>query len=294
MKQRISYKKIFQEPLVHFLIIGGLIFLINTLWGNSNYIPDDNEIHISAAKVEALASQYSMQMGRPAEEQEIKSFINGIIRNEVLSREAKLLGLDDDDVVITRRLVQKMEFMTSELMYIETPSDSVLQLYYQNNLSRYSTQPTISFHQLYIKSHDLNEHELKQKANRIIQAIEEEQLPPEKARLLGDNTMLSGYFVDLTAAQVRQYLGEIEFARSIDSIPMNAWHGPYLSQFGHHLVYIDRRKESTNLNFEQIKRRIENDYLDEERDKASVAIFEEMKGRYILKVDEELKPYYND
>ena len=43
------------------------------------------------------------------------------IREEVLSREALALGLDRDDTIVRRRLAQKMEFLTDDIVVAAEP-----------------------------------------------------------------------------------------------------------------------------------------------------------------------------
>jgi len=75
-------KKIVHEPILHFLIIGGIIFLSYELFGTEEYLPQNNVIQVSTSSVENYVKQYSAQMGRAATEDEIRGFIEKHIRDE--------------------------------------------------------------------------------------------------------------------------------------------------------------------------------------------------------------------
>ena len=53
---------------------------------------------------------------RPPTREELEGLIRDRVREEVYYREALALGLDKDDMVIRRRLRQKMEFVTDDVV----------------------------------------------------------------------------------------------------------------------------------------------------------------------------------
>jgi len=58
------------------------------------------------------------------------------VKEEILSREAVKLGLDQNDTVIRRRLQQKMEFVAEDFAATSEPTDAELADYFANNLVR--------------------------------------------------------------------------------------------------------------------------------------------------------------
>ena len=49
-------------------------------------------------------------MGRQPNNDEVTRIIDNLVNEEVLYREALILGLDKDDIIIKRRLAQKINF----------------------------------------------------------------------------------------------------------------------------------------------------------------------------------------
>ena len=68
----------------------------------------DRHIVVTAAKRQWLDEHLQRQWRRPPTAEESDRFVADFVREEVLYREAVALGLDRDDLVVRRRLVQKM------------------------------------------------------------------------------------------------------------------------------------------------------------------------------------------
>ena len=64
-------------------------------------------------------------------------------------REGKALGLDRDDIVIRRRLRQKMEFVAED-MGVAEPSDDQLTAYLTSNAERFKSEDRVTFSHIYL------------------------------------------------------------------------------------------------------------------------------------------------
>jgi hypothetical protein len=107
-------KRFLKEPLVHFLAAGLALFV---LFGIVNRDEPDEDPNVVTVDREALLTfvQYRIKAFNPTlaaeklnslSEEELQRLIDDYVREEVLHREATALGLDEDDYVIRRRLVQ--------------------------------------------------------------------------------------------------------------------------------------------------------------------------------------------
>ncbi len=118
---------LFREPLLHFLIAGALIFALGTLLDRSpNNGINGNRIQIAAPEIQRLREVWTRQWGHAPDSSQMKNLIDDYIREEILYREALASGLDKDDTIIRRRLVEKMEFLSQELASTP-PSEKDLQ-----------------------------------------------------------------------------------------------------------------------------------------------------------------------
>jgi len=285
--------KIIREPLFHFFIIGGLIFLLNNLWGNRDYIPSDNEINVTANRIETRVNQWSVQMGRSATQDEIRGFIEEYIRDEVLNREAKLLGLDKNDIVVRRRLAQKMAFMSSEFILIDPADDEQLLSYFYSNINKYIQPATVSFFQVYINSRELSDNEIDSKAKSIKARLILEKVATDNLSNYGDMSLLSDFYSAMTADEINKVFGVPDFTDEIINIPGQTWDGPFESGYGHHLIFIVDKKDSITPSFSKVKEQVEKDFMDIRQKEAEDQFYKKLKSRYIINIEKELLPLYN-
>jgi peptidyl-prolyl cis-trans isomerase C len=287
-------KALLKEPLLHFFLLGGLIFVLNALFGNSKYIPENNEILVTNSLINSRVNQFAMQMGRPASKEEVIGFIDKYIHEEVLSREAKLLGLDNDDIVIRRRLVQKMEFMSGEFSVVSEPTLAQLEAYFEKNSEAYKKPAAISFYQVFINSQDLSEQELNSKADAVMRDLGQIENTPDLSSNYGDRTMLSNQFTRVTYDKLFQSFGDEIFVEEIQKAPEQEWSGPLKSAYGHHLVFITEKTESAIPVFSEVAVEVNQDFLDFKKRKANEEFFAQMQERYIINMDAELSLLYDE
>src|SRR6185295_14869639 len=143
-------RRLLQEPLLHFLALGAVIFTANG-WRQSQRPAANAEprINVTAAVIDRLRAGYERQFGQAPDETELRGLVTAHIREEVLCREALALGLDRDDTIVRRRLAQKMEFLTDDLLDAADPDDATLQKFLTQNSGRYAKSARVSFRQVY-------------------------------------------------------------------------------------------------------------------------------------------------
>ncbi len=118
-------KFLLREPLVHFLIIGGALFLLFGLLDNATG-PQSGRIVITTGQIDYLKANFTRTWQRSPTEQELQGLIDSYVRDEIFYREALAMGLDRDDSVIRRRLKQKLEIMSDDLAGVAIPSEEEL------------------------------------------------------------------------------------------------------------------------------------------------------------------------
>ena len=104
-----------REPLFHFLLGGAALFLLyGAVTGDRAARPD--RIVVGEARVASLAATFQRTWLRPPTRAELDALIQDFVDEEILYREALELGLDRNDLVVRRRLRQKMEFLHLDLV----------------------------------------------------------------------------------------------------------------------------------------------------------------------------------
>ena len=101
-----------KEPLLHFAVLGA------ALVGLHRWVAPPSlgrQIVLSAPLIHGLRQDHLRRNGALPTASEEAALVQRYIDNEVLYREALALGLDRGDIIVRRRLVQKMEFLTEGL-----------------------------------------------------------------------------------------------------------------------------------------------------------------------------------
>ena len=150
-------KRILKEPLLHFLLIGGAIFAVaawrgrtgggapttpSTVAARPTALPTVSHeratarIEVTAAVIDRLRSGYEQQFGRTPDAQELRGLVTANIREEVFYREALALGLDRDDIIVRRRMAQKMEFLTGDLADVAVPNEASVREFFEREFQR--------------------------------------------------------------------------------------------------------------------------------------------------------------
>ena len=268
-------KKLLREPLVHFVLLGGLIFAVNA-W-RSNERPTrvcGTRIEVTAAVVERLRAGYERQFGRSPDEEDLRGLVTAHIREEVLCREALALGLDRDDTIVRRRLAQKMEFLTDDIASTAEPDAGALRKFFEENAARYAKPAQVSFRHVYFSA---------EKRGAKVDAAAREALAALVAGANDDSmgdAFLHGFeFAEREMQEITALFGG-EFAARIAALREGEWSGPVASSYGLHLVRLDARGASQPASFDLVRATVVRDFNEERRRTANREVFEKLRERY--------------
>jgi hypothetical protein len=268
----------FKEPLVHFLLIGALLFGVYSLVNPEEASVADNKIVVSAGDIERLAANWSKKWNRPPTDTELQGLINSYIREEVYYREALALGLDQDDTILRRRLMQKMEFLSNDLADLNNPDETALNEYFQKNQEKYELPARISFTHIYF-SLDRHGNQIFDDAEKVLADIQAASPPISHAPDRGDSFMLQYDFTLETPFEVSRLFGQ-QFTEELFQTATSNWQGPIASGYGLHLVRISEKVEARMPELASVIDKVRTDYMFEQRQKTNKAIYERFKERY--------------
>jgi hypothetical protein len=268
--------KLLREPLLHFLVIGAVLFGVYQWAAGDEAAPD--EIVVSAGQIASMQAIFSQTWQRPPTAKETEALVNEYVRDEILYREGIAMGLDRDDTVVRRRIRQKMEFVADLASDIE-PTDAELKAFVTDHPDRFSGEPRISFAQVYLpagaQAADAAEME------RLRLALNAGTADPATA---GSPLLAGSDFRDLTKSEVAQTFGA-DFAAWLDGMTPGAWQGPVTSGYGTHLVRVSERVEARELPFEQVRDAARREWLHARKVQANDALYEELRSRYVIKIE---------
>ena len=136
-----------KEPLLHFLALGALIFFVYGILAKEEV--DENEIFVSRGQQENLVNTFSRTWQRLPTPEEYQGLLRDYIREEIAYRQTRDMGLDENDIVIRRRLRQKLEMLAEDVAGLVPPTEQELQAYLEANPEDFALEPRLSLHQLY-------------------------------------------------------------------------------------------------------------------------------------------------
>src|SRR6185436_10520262 len=226
-------RKLLGEPMLHFLLIGLALF------GAYRWMaPGDSggrRIVITQGVVDDLATQHVAARGREPSTSELNHLIESYVHDEILYREGVRLGLERDDIVVKRRVRQKIEMIAEEDASTRAPTDADLSAYLTANKARFVQPAILTFEQVFIGESTSGPGVVH--AAAVTREALRSGNDPEK---LGKPTLLP-YRMTLTPADLVTRDFVASFAAALEKVPVGEWVGPIDSSFGAHYVRVSDR-----------------------------------------------------
>ena len=276
MKQ--NWVSLLRDRLVWFVALGLGLFAIDYASGKRL----ESRILIDLPLVEKLVAQWEGQTKRRPNAQELDALVEGYIREEILVREAKRLGLDDEDVIIRRRLAQKVEFFLDENTPPELPDEAGLQQWFEKNRAIYDTPAKLTWRHIYASD--------EAQARDLLRQVRSGQITGGRAedwRALGQPFMLNRAYTRQDQLEMGQIMGA-DFAATLfdakTATPAKGWVGPVRSAYGWHLVAVDTRYETQAARFLTIADKVAKDWANDQGRLAKLEAWRELRASYDIEL----------
>ena len=252
------------------LIIGLSIIVLSTIQPTSDINEDTiivNNRNLEVFYFNNLDSEnpYNQDFSTLSDKQ-INQLKKEFIKREVLAREAKKLGLDKIDSIISARLAQLgQQALVGEIIDIDNVEISEVNNFFDTNKSQYIEPETISF------SHIFFDTEESAKSYLIRLSVEPDS---EKLKdLINTGGIVFPYQKNYSKKPfsfVVGHFGEIG-ATNLFSLQKDIknWQGPIRSSLGYHLVNVFNRAPMKQMALEDILSAVKRDYYDQLRKKDS-------------------------
>ena len=282
--------RLLKEPLIQFLLIGACIYGVYDLFGAPPEEDADLTVLVDANRINGYVAQWQSRWNRPPTRAELDGVINQYVREEILYRQAVALGLNEDDPITRRRMAQKLEFMTSDLARVIEPTDAELEAWFQENIEEFSSPDLLTFTQIFFDPDARDETTLDDAAALLAQLQQAGEPDPETLEG-GDQFMLQSYFQSATELEIRKQLGT-GFTTSLMELAPGEWHGPVLSGFGVHLVYVYEHSQAPPpVLSDEVRPRVLEAWQAEQTQAFNEKFYDALKSRYDIVVeDNDLAP----
>jgi peptidyl-prolyl cis-trans isomerase C len=264
-----------REPLLHFLVLGAAVL---ALYRSVAPAEPGRQIVLSEDALRGLRQEHLRRTGVPPTPEEEKALIDRFVDNEVLYREALALGLDRGDIIVRRRLIQKMEFLSEATDSGAEPTDRELQAWIDAHPERYTIAERVALTQVFAAS-DRHGDELPAFAARLHDELAGGADPSQ----LGDPFLRGRAFALSSERELAGVFGP-GFAHRVMSLPSGAWSEPIASSYGLHLVRIDERRPAERSPVADVRAAVRRDLLDARRAAASRRALDDLRKHYDVRI----------
>lgn len=263
-----------QEPLLHFLLAGGMLFAVYAWLDRGGDAP--HVVRVTAAEVDWLKETWTRQWQRPPSEQELHTLVDGYLKEALLAKEAQALGLDENDTVIRRRLAQKMQFLVQDTARLVEPDEAQLRGLYAADSAPYRTPARVSFTQIYFRS----EADARQAGDKLKTRNTDEA---------GERILLERDYAGADEQTLASLFGR-GFAAAILALEPGRWQGPIASSYGFHWVWINGREAAQLRPFETVRAQLREAWQRAQQAKADEQFYAGLLKKYRVVVEGAVAP----
>ena len=247
-------KRLFDEPLVHFFILGSLLYIFytstTTQVDTARSITQKRiSITISSDEKELLSKKFINYFHhKPSEE--IKQLLEKqLYKKKLLLESAYALELYKNDAKVKEILLKKMRYILQADKSSTLPTEATLHEYYLENIIDYSKRKTISFAHIYF------ENITQEQSNLYFKLIEDSK----------DSLPAQTSLKQTRKALDKQY--GTYFTNKIFHAKKGEWLSIIPTNNGYEFVYILSYQTSSPYDFELVEDRVYADYIKQTKKK---------------------------
>jgi hypothetical protein len=272
-------KRWLREPLLHFLLLGVALFVVDGYVHRSRGgVESSKEIALTLDDLRQLDIYFESQWRRLPTPEEFNGLVENKVQEEVLYREALVMGLDKDDTIVKRRMAQKMQFLAEDAAAAHEPSTGELKSWYAKNSEKFALPSRASFRHLYF-SLDRRGQRAREDATVGLARIAGQPENSNQASSVADPFMFQDYYGDRTPEQLAKEFGPT-FARGLFELKPGSWQGPIESGYGWHLVWIESITPPRLPDFEEVEPDVKTAWLGDQKAQAWRKAYEVMRAKY--------------
>jgi peptidyl-prolyl cis-trans isomerase C len=276
VERRSAWQRVAREPLLHFLVIGAAIFAgahVLEQWKQAA----QSQVIVDSGLGLRLASLYRTQFGVAPTPAQLRVIVDDYLDDEVVYREALRLGLDQDDEIIRRRLIQKLEFLQRDAVANTNPSPAELRAYYERHADQFAVGARVSFAQIFFNPDKGGD------ARALARAREASaQWQARREIADSDTSTFQNEYADVTRADATRLFGSSNLVARLFSQAPNDWSEPVRSGFGWHLVKVISVDPARVLPFEQVMPDVRGAYLSGAAARDRRQRLDDLRARYHL------------
>lgn len=269
--------RVLREPIVHFMALGGMLFLLTHVLGQQRPF---SRITITKDQVNRMADNYRLQYGSLPSSSQLEVLVEKYIDEEVFYREALKLGLQQNDEIVRRRLVQKYEFLQQDLSTPADPTNSQLEDYYRQHLNLYRVPERVTFTQVYVSPDHRGERAARTEA--VALALRLNRRGSTRGVEQGDRFPGPQDFTALTQEELVRVFGEEGLAQDIFRVALKRWSAPMRSGYGWHTVYVSATEAARQATFLEVRDQVRRDWVESVRAQHNALALSSLRAQFTI------------
>ena len=251
---------------MHFFLMALIIFASYGLSNRTQTVL----LELDQVDIDGRLFMQEMATGQALSEEQREYFTAAFVEEQILVQEALKIGLDDD-ARIHDILAQKMRHVLSG--DIIQPSEAELEAFYQANLERYRTLPTLDTDEIVFNSRETLPSDL---LAQLAAGAEAESLLSQSPGNLDPLPNVNR--LDLSN------IFDEPFAEQVFNAEIGPWEGPFLSNRGQHWLQVKSRTESVLPSLGEIRDRVRLEWIAMEEDQRLQREIERLWEQYSIRI----------
>ncbi|MDR3468417.1 MAG: peptidylprolyl isomerase [Xanthobacteraceae bacterium] len=255
------------EPLVHFCLLGALIFGIDAVLHPP--AKDDRTIVVTKALRQSFIDGYDEDKERVPSATEMDRMVDNWLANEILYREGKALGVDKGDDTIRDRIAYKLQVLIFDQIRVPKPTDEELREWFASNHKQFDEPERVGF---YITP-PTDEATARRQLEDIEAQRETDDLQKRTRAMLGRPVAsLAGSFGD-------------DFSNRLLAMPLGEW-SVLQSKDGWHVVRLDSRKPGKLASLDSVRDEVTKIWESNETRKRAWEAVNRLKANYRIQYEQ--------
>jgi hypothetical protein len=268
-RRKVDYSKLTQEPITHFLVLALVIFALFEITSPT----DDKLLEIDRSEINARIFLQEISSGEAATELQRSAIELAYVEEQLLVKDAQALGLDND-ARIDDMLAQKMRHVLSgELIQ---PTSEELENFYQSNIERYRTEPTVTLDEIIMNDNG----EVSEELAQLFAA------GTDIAELTNQFDSSAGFLPRVTRADMNNIF-EVDFARQVFAAQISQWVGPFISNRGQHWLQLKSRTDALLPQLAEITDLVRLDWIAQEEENRLQIEIDKLLESYSILINED-------
>ncbi len=273
-------RAVLREPLLHFLLIGALLFAVDRWRGGgvSTQAAGTRGAPSGAIVVDGELRRWledglrRARGGQPPGAGELDEAVSRWIDEEVLYREGMARGLDRDDPAVRKRIADKMAFVLEQEIVVPPPSDAELRAWFERERDRFARPERVDFTHVFVAG---SGDEAEARARQLLARLQAGEDP----ELLGDRFSGGQRYRGRKPDDLAASFGA-EFARGLDRQPIGGAWQLRRSRHGVHLVRVDRVEPGSAADFASARLDVAKEWSDQRRAAELAARVRALRARW--------------